>query len=401
LIDLLETQYWSYEKLRSFQTELMRMIVKHAYFNVRGYHKLYNKHGIDINSIKEIEDLEKLPVITKKELQQYNDWVDKKHISTNMRTGGSTGEPLIYHEDNLTKDMRAKKHNRGWIWSGYDQSKDKRAVVCSARGSVGKGKLLLTIQGDVERRNIRRTLDDIRAFQPVQLRSYVSTAYILANWIIDNNYRIEIPSINLIAEQLYPEVRKTIELAFHGKVFEEYVCCDGGSSAWDCERQEGMHETMERAILQSDEEDNMIVTDIWNLASPFIRYKNGDKLFRTDKKCSCGRELPIIKVQGRDNDFIVSKEGLVSPSFLLHHMSHVTKSDGTFIDYKCFQLVQKDNLITVNIVKGDTYGFADEDKLMEVVLEICKGLKVKFNYVDRLEKSISGKIKFIINENVK
>jgi len=399
MIDLLKTQYWSFENLRDLQTERMRYIVRYAYNNIKGYNELYNKYGISIDSISELEDLERLPVVTRADLQEYDKWINKEQVFTNMRTGGSTGEPLIYHECIEAKEMRAQKHNRGWLWSGYNQSTDRRAIVCSARGSTGKGSQILNIDGGVEKKDIKGVLDKIKDFDPVQIRAYVSTALILARWITKNNYYIEIPSINLIAEQLYPEDRITIEEAFLGDVFEEYVCCDGGSSAWDCENKSGMHETMERAIIENDKDGNMIVTDLWNKASPFIRYINGDKIKRLDKPCSCGRQLPLIRVQGRDNDIIKLPSGSYSPSFILHHISHAKTSENKFLDYKAFQIIQEDEeSLIVNITKGAGYTELDEETLLDVVYNICKTAFIKINYVDSLEKSISGKLKFIINK---
>lgn len=397
MIDLLETQYWSYEKLRDLQTERMRVILKHAYENVKAYRRLYKMYGIDIRKIKEIEDLKMLPIVTRTDLQQYSDWIYKPAIKTNMRTGGSTGEPMSYHEDEITRHMRAQKHHRGWLWSGFDQDIHRRAIICSSRGSV-KSRYVLKIRGDIEKKDMKMILDQLKSFEPLQLRAYVSSAYIMAQWILKNNYEIIIPSINLIAEQLYPTIKEIIEKAFNGKVFEEYVCCDGGSSAWDCEEREGLHETMERAIIEHDENNNMIVTDLWNMAFPFIRYVNGDKIFKMESVCSCGRALPLIKIQGRDNDILTLPAGCLSPSFLLHHISHELTELKRPVDFKSYQLIQEsETSIVMSLIKGKNFKTEDERTLMRIMSEICKGMNIEINYVDALEKSKSGKIKFIIN----
>ncbi len=396
MINLLESQWWSYTQLRDFQTKAMRHIVQYANDNIRGYRELWK--GVDVAGIRELSDLKRLPIVTRAIMQDTAKWVNPLRVCTNMRTGGSTGEPLVYHEDSETEAMRAAIHNRGWLWSQFDQRTDARAVVCSQRGGVGRGPLVLNIPGSMDEKDIRGVVEQIMVFKPKQLRAYVSTAYILACWIISNDYKITIPSINLIAEQLERETRGVIEEAFNGEVFEEYCCCDGGASAWDCELGEGMHETMERAYLEHDPDGAMLVTDLWNEAMPFIRYVNGDR-FEREGGCDCGRKHPIITVQGRANDIITLPGGDLSPSYLLHHVSHV-KCQGKPLDFKAIQYVQTTagNMV-VRVVAGPTWNNEQWAMLINTVQEICKGLSVEVKLVDALEKTRAGKLKFVINES--
>lgn len=399
MIDLLESQGWKYQQLRDLQTERMRIIVRYAYENLRGYREKYDAAGVNINDIKELEDLPKLPVLTRVDLRDIDKWVIRDKIRCTLHTGGTTGEPLTYYESKVARALRSAKHNRGWLWSGFDKTKDKRVILFSQRAGAGKGARVLNITGAPEEANIRKILDMVKEFQPKQLRAYGSSVWIVADWIRRNNYDIKISSLNLTAEQITKMIREDSEKAFQSTVFEEYCCCDGAASAWDCELHCGTHETMERAIIERGPEGELIVTDMWNEAMPFIRYLNGDGVERIDEPCPCGRELPIIKVSGRMNDFIDLPSGPLPPIFLYHHVSHVRVAGGGFIDFVAIQYVQTTKIdIDVNIVRGSGYNKEDERALRRTVEDICKGLTVHINYVPSLEKSKAGKIRFIINK---
>jgi len=94
------------EKLRKYQELSFKRIVKYAY-NVPLYHDKYKKAGIHPSDIKGLDDIEKLPIITKDDLRKYSpdkiipqtffkkDWI----VS---RTGGTTGVSLPVYFDMLT-----------------------------------------------------------------------------------------------------------------------------------------------------------------------------------------------------------------------------------------------------------------------------------------------------------
>jgi len=71
-----------------------------------------------------------------------------------------------------------------------------------------------------------------------------------------------------------------------------------------------MHITMEHCILESDEENNLIVTNLDNYSQPFIRYKNGDVGVIDTSPCACGNTAPrITELYGRANENIILKNG--------------------------------------------------------------------------------------------
>ena len=77
----------------------LRRLLKHAYKQVPYYRRLFDEHGIRPKDISNIDDLQKIPILTKRVLQQENpsdfvaEGVDPNQCVA-IRTSGSTGLPL-------------------------------------------------------------------------------------------------------------------------------------------------------------------------------------------------------------------------------------------------------------------------------------------------------------------
>lgn len=397
LLNLDKSQWWSLKKLTDFQNKRLKAITNYAYNQIPAYRRKFREAGITPRDILFKDDILKLPVTTRKEMQSNPDFVNEPLIRSTLFTGGSTGTSLRYYESHLAKEMRMNVHFRGWEWNGYRSGK-RLAVIASAQGAVQE-KNVLTLLGDLTKDNLRLTVEKLANFRPEHFRGYTSSLYLLAKYCLDNNIQIEgIQSINPISENLYDFQRETMEQAFNCEVFEEYCCNDGGACAWECEKHEGLHYVMERAIIE-EIDGEMIVTDLWNLAMPFIRYRNGDSVKWLDKKCSCGRELPLITVKGRTNDILISPYGPISPSYLMlhgikydaeHHRSGISAA----------QYVQKPGYkVDVNIVKNPWCLNKEIEELENDLSEILKGMQFNVNFVDTIPTTKKGKRSFIINED--
>jgi phenylacetate-CoA ligase len=401
-IDLTKSQYWSLAKLIDFQNKRLRKIIKYAYEKIPGYRKKFNEARVKSEDIKTKTDLHKLPIITREELQNNPDFVNQKLVSVPMFTGGSTGTSLKYYDSRESKKVRWEAHYRGWSWNGYLPGK-RLAVISSAQGMIEE-KNTLNLLGDLTTENLASNIDKLLHFNPQHLRGYTNSLYILAKYCLDNDIHLTgIESINTISENLYDFQRDIMESAFKGKVFEEYCCNDGGACAWECEAHHGLHDCMERAIIE-DVDGEMVVTDLWNKAMPFIRYRNGDAVTFLSEVCTCGRELPLITVKGRTNDILITKHGLVSPTFLMHHGIGLVGADKNRVSFfsgiRAVQYVQKPGyLLEINIVRNPWCTAQDIENYENKLREFIKDMQIEINFVQDISTSKMGKRQFIINED--
>ena len=403
IIDLNQSQWWSYDKLRQFQNKRLKYIVAYAYKNIPAYRKKYEQAHVTPKDIRSVDDLHKLPITTRQEMQDNTDFVNENLITAKLYTGGSTGTTLRYYESLESGKMRWNAHFRGWRWSGYDYGRQKLAVVSSAQGII-EGENTLNLFGNLKESNIKENLQKILEFRPQRLRGYVSSLYILARYCIDHGMQIGfIKSINPIAENLYDFQRKTIEHAFGGEVFEEYCCNDGGACAWECSVHEGLHYNMERAVIEQIDGE-AIVTDLWNKAMPFIRYRNGDAVTFLENECSCGRNLPLIKVKGRTNDILIGPDGPISPTLLMRQGVKGYEADGEVRHFwsgiRTAQFVQKPGYkLKINLVKNKNCDEQEIRSFEQNIRKLVGGMEIDVNIVNTIPATSKGKRNFIINED--
>jgi len=401
MIDFNESQWWPYEKLIEFQNRRLAVIIDYAYNNIPAYRKKFDEAKLKPADIKNKDYLHKLPITTREEMQNNPDFVNAELINDTLYTGGSTGSSLKYYDSEESRYIRAQAHARGWLWNGYTPGK-RLAVISSAQGTVG-GPNTLNLVGDLNTENLNEIVEKLIVFQPQHLRGYVSSLFILAKYCLDNNLVINgIESIDPISENLYDYQRDAMEKAFHCRVFEEYCCNDGGACAWECEAHEGLHHFMERAIIE-DVDGEMIVTDLWNKALPFIRYRNGDAVTFLDRKCSCGRQLPLITVKGRTNDILISKEGPISPTYVLHSWYDGSQYDNTNdfrLGFRAIQYTQQKNyLLIVNVVKNPGCTAEMIDNFEKQLRKTFMSMTYQINFVNDIPTTSRGKRSFIINED--
>lgn len=396
IIDLNKSQWWPYKKLVNFQNDRLQKIVTYAYNNISGYRKKFDQAGINPINIKTIKDLSKLPITTREELQNNNNFVNEKLISATLYTGGSTGTSLRYYESSDSGKIRWNSHLRGWSWNGYAPGK-RLAVIAGAQGIIGQ-KNNLALAGALTSINLRKNVNKLLVFKPGYIRGYVGSLFILAKYCLDNGIQLEgIKAIDPVSENLYKYQRKVMEKAFNCDVFEEYCCNDGGACAWECDAHEGLHYFMERSIIE-EIDGEMIVTDLWNKAMPFIRYKNGDSIKFLNKKCPCGRKLPLIQVRGRTNDTIITPKGPVGATFLMMRAIRYDKQHRSGI--RTVQYIQRPNYkLIVNIVKNKVCSDKEIAEYQKDLRKLVPKMEIRFNFVDDIATTKKGKRQFIINED--
>ena len=415
-----KSQWWSLEELREFQNKKLRALIRHSYENVPFYHHEWKKLNLKSEDIKTVEDLRKIPIITKEDIRKnFEDFKSKDFAvrkSKSDSTGGSTGEPLKYFYDWNAWSMDWACFYRGWGFADYHVG-DKMvtiggsSVVPSQKQSFQKqvkDRIIERHLGlsafDMNEKNMKKYAEKIAKFKLRFLRGYASSLYIFGKFVEDNN--IKFPSLCNVfstAETLFEPCRKKIENAFGIKVFNEYGVRDGGGNAMECGMHPGLHISTERCVMEfikdgenvsSGEMGKIILTDLHNYSFPFIRYDVGDIGIPTDEKCPCGRELPIVKrIEGRTTEIIQFSDGTMWAGPVL------TLVFAKF-DILQYQVIQEDkDRIILRVIKGKTFSEEDAKMLVQIFnYHVGENGSVEIEYVEDIPASKSGKRRFIISE---
>lgn len=430
LKELEETQWWSNKELQEMQNKKLQSLIKHAYANVPYYRKIFNERGLVDNDIQTVNDLYKLPILTKDDIRQnYQDMQAndfKRWRPCHITTGGSTGEPLMYYVTKDALSINMASIYRGLSWAGFKFG-DKKITLGGSRLVSDKrqnikgwlvNKLIyrnLPISTlDMTDEKINRYICQINKYKPKFIYGYASALYLIANYLKKNKINVIQPeAIFSTAEMLLPHYRKEIEDVFKCEVFDFYGTCDGGPQALECFTHQGYHVSSEKAILEFLDNNGtpvspgnpgeIITTDLHNYAMPFIRYAVGDIATPTGERCSCGRGLPLIKsIEGRTLDFILLPNGSKVRGLRLIDLFYENIS-GDYIKelatIKQFQVIQ-DSLdeLVVLIVQDASPTIAETQYIKsELIKAFNYPMNINIEFVNTIPQTKAGKKKYIIS----
>jgi len=124
---------WNSDKLKKYQEKQLRSVVRHAYDSVPFYHELFKTSGITPEDIREVQDLEKIPVVRKEDLKYESpSRLVSNRSSLNklktLRTSGSSGEPFRFFINGAEDDWRKAIYLRANISCGQ-RPRDRWVVV--------------------------------------------------------------------------------------------------------------------------------------------------------------------------------------------------------------------------------------------------------------------------------
>lgn len=420
LQELEETQWWSPEQLQELQNEKLRALITHAYENVPYYHRVFRERGLAAKDIQTVDDLSKLPVLTKSDIwQNFQDLMAKDFKKWKPflgATSGSTGEPLKYYVTMDVASINWAGMFRGWSWAGYRLG-DKRATFGGSSLVPDKPPTFTERARAIGERNLRLSavhMDDrkmtlyaekLRRHKPGFVYGYPTAIYLFADYLGRHNINdIKLTAVFTTAEMLLPNYREKIEQQFSCKVFDQYGSYDGGAQALECPTHQGYHISMEKVVMEFVNEDKkpvppgysgeILATDLHNYAMPFIRYAVGDRGTPVEEQCPCGRGLPLMKsIEGRTTDFIVLANGIVlsGPALtLVFKDCHI----------KQYQVIQEaEAKLLIKVVKGEGYTDQDTSHFLSIIrAHAGEGINIETKFVDEILPSERGKYKFIISK---
>lgn len=327
------------EELQKLQSERLVEQVKHVYANVPYYRGRMDELGVKPEDIKGIEDLHKLPFITKDDLRdQYPYGLVAVPLSDCVRiqsTSGTTGRRVVafYTQDDI--DIWDECCARAIVAAGG--TKDDVCHVCYGYGLFTGGPGLnggshkvgcLTLP--MSSGNTERQIQFMTDLGSTILCCTPSYAAYLGESINERGLKdkIKLKAGIFGAEAWTEEMRQEIQNLLGIKAYDIYGLTEisGPGVSFECEEQRGMHinedhfiaeiidpETGE--VLPEGEKGELVFTCITKKAFPLMRYRTRDICILTREKCSCGRtHVRMRKPMGRSDDMMIVKGVNVFPS---------------------------------------------------------------------------------------
>ena len=327
------------EEIKKLQNERFMEQVKHVWENVPYYRKKMEDSGVTIDDIKSVDDLHKLPFLTKDDLREaYPYGLMGKPLSECVRiqsTSGTTGKRVIAFYTQEDIDLWETCCARAIVAAGG--TNEDVCQVCYGYGLFTGGPGLnggshkvgcLTLP--MSSGNTDRQLQFMTDLGSTILCCTPSYAAYLAESIHEKGIQdqIKLKAGIFGAEAWSEEMRRDIEQKLGIKAYDIYGLTElsGPGVSFECSEQRGMHINEDHFIaeiidpktgevLPEGTQGELVFTSLTKKAFPLLRYRTKDICVLSREKCSCGRTfIRMSKPRGRSDDMLIVKGVNVFPS---------------------------------------------------------------------------------------
>ena len=334
-----EIETASPEQMRAWQDERLVKQVQHVWDNIPFYRKKMEEKGLTPADIKGVDDLKKLPFITKDDLREcYPYGLLGKPLKDCVRiqsTSGTTGKRVVafytQHDVDLWDDCCARAITAvGGTEEDVCQVAYGYGLFTGGPGLNGGSHKVGCLTLPMSSGNTDRQLQFMTDLGATILCCTPSYAAYLAESIHERGLRdqIKLKAGIFGAEAWSEEMRRDIEKQLGIKAYDIYGLTEitGPGVSFECEEQTGMHVNEDHFIpeiidsntgevLPDGTKGELVFTSITKEAFPLLRYRTRDICVLSRKKCSCGRTLiKMAKPMGRSDDMLIIKGVNVFPS---------------------------------------------------------------------------------------
>ena len=383
------------EKIKELQSEKIRKQVKHAYDNVPYYRSLMEQKGVTPEDIHGIEDIYKLPFLTKADLRdQYPEGllgVPKSECVRIHSTSGTTGRRVVafytQHDVDLWEDCCARAlmatgaTNEDVVQVAYGYGLFTGGAGLHG-GSHKVGSLTLPMSSGNTDRQIQFMMD----LGATVLCCTPSYAAYIGESLKEKGYKPEDNSLKagiFGAEPWTEEMRRDIEKSLGIKAYDIYGLTEisGPGVAFECCEQKGMHICEDHfyaeiidpdtgEVLPEGSKGELVFTCLDKEAFPLIRYRTRDICVLNRVPCSCGRtHIRMAKPMGRSDDMLIIRGVNVFPS----QIETVLLNEGYTPNYQ----IEVDRVNNVDTM--DVYVELSEEQFSDTVKSVTAAEKALSN----------------------
>jgi len=411
-----EIETASREQITAIQNEKIVKQVRHVYDKVPYYRDLMDKKGVKPEDIKSIEDIKKLPLLSKADLREAYPYgllgCDLKDCVRIQSTSGTTGKRVVAFYTRHDVDLWEECCARALVAAGATEEDVVQVAYGYGLftggaglhgGSHKVGSLTLPMSSGNTERQIQFMMD----LGSTVLCCTPSYAAYIGESLKEAGYKPEDNKLKagiFGAEPWTEEMRRNIEESLGIKAYDIYGLTEtsGPGVAFECEAQQGMHINEDHFYAEiidpeteepvaEGEKGELVFTSLDKEAFPLLRYRTRDICVLSRKKCACGRtHIIMTKPMGRSDDMLIIRGVNVFPS----QIEAVLIKEGYAPNY-LIEVDRVNNTDTLDIsVELSSEQFSDKvsdiqsrEKALEAAMRTMLGIGPKVHLV--LPKSIA------------
>lgn len=337
-----DIEFCSQSEIEAYQNERLREALSYLSAHSPFYRKMFAEHNIDIDEIRTVADLTRLPFTEKKDLQLHNSefvCVPKEKIVDYITTSGTLGNPVTFGCTDKDLDRLAYNEMKSFACAGVGPGNivqlmttlDKRFMAGLAYflGIRKLGASIIRVGNGMP----ELQWDTIRRLKPDTIMCVPSFILRLIEYAEqhDIDYRnSSIRRIIGIGEGLRQQdfslnlLGTRIKEKWDVDLFATYSSTEMGATFSECPYGCGGHVHPELIIVEIIGDDNMpvkdeevgevVVTTLGVEGMPLLRFRTGDMSSKITQPCRCGRHsYRLTPLVGRKNNMIKLKGTTIYP----------------------------------------------------------------------------------------
>lgn len=393
-------------------------LIEIAYEKAPAFKKRMDAARIKPSSIRNVKDLENLPILRKEDLialqakyPPYGGYltVPIKNIEKAFVSPGPVNVPYIFsgYYNNHVKVMKGLGFRKGDLMlNTFSYQFFASHIVDDSIRAIGV---------TVVPTGVGNTELQVQTLRTLKITTFSGTASFLMNIIkraeemgynFKNDFSLRLAVVG--GEKLATSMRNTLEKDYGIALRENYATSDLGPVGFDCSAHNGMHILDEMLIMEivdpntgkqlgPGEIGEIVITPL-NEAFPLIRYGTGDLSSYDDTPCVCrNKSARLVEILGRVGESVKAKG-------IFLHSKQVKEVIARFPKLTCVQIVverpQHMDRVACLIEEGTQN--VDKGKLSKefgnIFQEICR---LKLDQVQWVEKgSIKENQKVIVDRRV-
>ena len=399
-----------YEEMKALQSEKLVKQVRHVWDNVPYYRHLMEEKGVTPDDIQSIDDLHKLPFLSKADLRDAYPYgllgAPLKDCVRIHSTSGTTGRRVVafytQHDVDLWEDCCARAiMAAGGTEEDVVQVAYGYGLFTGGAGLHGGSHKVGSLTLPMSSGNTERQIQFMQDLSATILCCTPSYAAYIGESLKEQGITPDQLSLKagiFGAEPWTEEMRRGIEEALGIKAYDIYGLTEttGPGVAFECCEQTGMHINEDHffaeiidpdtgEVLPEGSKGELVFTNLDKEGFPLLRYRTRDICVLSRKKCSCGRTLiKMAKPMGRSDDMMIIRGVNVFPS----QIEAVLLKEGYEPNYQIvLDRVGNNDTFDVNVEMNpdkftDTVsGITEQERSLANAMKIMLGINPKVHLV--------------------
>jgi phenylacetate-CoA ligase len=334
--NLEKSQWFSLDVIKQIEEKELVRLVRHHVEHTPWFADRLKEQNLAPSDLWTLNGLKQYKPFTKRDIQLAGNGFKPSFVPDmhkplgHVESSGSTGQPVSIDKTYINNIFWAAHTLRDHQWFKRDYT-DKLAAIranfkdAELRDNWGAPIAILykdngTGLGIPVNWGTPRQIEALEQFQPNILITHAGVLQsMMTIWERDGCKLTELKHIKQIGDTTRDTLRERVKNMFGLTLEDNYSSSEVGCIAIQCP-ESGLYHTMAEnlivEVLDKDGNDclpgevgRVVVTDLYNYASPIIRYDLGD-FTEVGEACTCGRHLPTLKrILGRERGMFIKPDG--------------------------------------------------------------------------------------------